>query len=73
MTAAKRLATVKEACAYAKMGRTRLYEKMNSGDIVAFQRDRKTLIDLDSVDAMNARELKPWKPGKLPGKQAPAP
>jgi hypothetical protein len=60
---APRLATVKEACAYAKMGHTKLYEKINARAIVAYKRDRKTLVDLDSIDAMNARELQPWKPG----------
>jgi len=62
MTKGKRLATVKEACAYAKMGMTRLYARVNAGDIKAYKRDRRTLIDLDSIDDMNERELKPWKP-----------
>lgn len=57
----RRLATVREACAYAKMGQTKLYEKLKTGAIVAYKRDRQTLIDLDSVDAMNERELVPWK------------
>ena len=57
-----RLATVKEACAYAKLGRTKLYEKINADAIVAYRREGKTLIDLDSIDAMNARELERWKP-----------
>ena len=60
----RRLATVKEACAYAKMGHTKLYEKINAKAIIAYKRGRKTLIDLDSIDVMNDRELKPWKPGK---------
>jgi hypothetical protein len=59
----RRLATVKEACFYAKMGHTKLYEKINAEEIMAFRREGKTLIDLDSIDAMNDRELKPWKPG----------
>jgi hypothetical protein len=56
-----RLATVKEACGYAKMGHTKLYEKINQGAIDAYKRDGRTLIDLNSIDAMNARELVPWK------------
>lgn len=60
----RRLATVKEACGYAKMGHTKLYEKIKAGAIVAYKRDTKTLVDLDSIDAMHGRELKPWKPGK---------
>jgi hypothetical protein len=59
---ATRLATVKEACAYAKMGQTRLYEKIHAGIVRAYKHDRKTLIDLDSIDAMREAELKPWKP-----------
>lgn len=59
-----RLATVKEACAYAKMSRSRLYEKINEGVIIAFKRDSKTLVDLDSIDAMHAVELVPWKPAR---------
>lgn len=61
-TPSTRLATVKEACIYAKMNRTTLYERINAEAIVAYKRGRKTLIDLDSVDAMNERELKRWKP-----------
>ena len=62
--AGKQLATVKEACAYAKMGQTQLYEHINAGHIIAYKRRRRTLIDLDSIDTMNASELTPWKPGK---------
>ncbi|WP_407174419.1 hypothetical protein [Bradyrhizobium sp. STM 3562] len=65
-----RLGTVKEACGYGKMGRTKLYEKINEGAIVAFTRGNRTFVDLDSIDAMNARALKPWKPGKkMPDKK----
>lgn len=56
-----RLLTVKEACEGAKMGRTKLYEKINAGDIVAYKRGRRTLIDADSIDAMHERELTQWK------------
>lgn len=60
-----RLATIKEACAYAKMGETLLRERITSGAITAYKRGpRRTLVDLDSIDAMNARELKPWKPSR---------
>jgi hypothetical protein len=62
----RRLATVKEARVYAKMGTTKLYEKINAGAIIAYKREGKTLIDLDSVDAMNELELVPWKPGTAP-------
>jgi excisionase family DNA binding protein len=62
----QRLATVKEACDYAKLGVTKLYAKIRSGDVRAFKHGRKTLIDLDSIDAMRMRELTPWRPGVGP-------
>jgi excisionase family DNA binding protein len=62
----QRLATVKEACAYAKVGPTKLYEMMRAGDVRAFKHGRKTLVDLDSIDTMLARDLKPWTPGVGP-------
>jgi hypothetical protein len=37
---------------------------VGTGDIIAYKRGRKTLVDLDSINAMNARDLKPWKPKK---------
>lgn len=55
----KRLASVKEALEYARMGRTKLYEKLNAGTITAYKDGKRTLIDLDSVDA----GLAPWRPG----------
>ncbi|TGN89938.1 DNA-binding protein [Bradyrhizobium yuanmingense] len=58
----ERLATIKEACAYGKIGRTKLYEKLNANLIRAFTREGRTLIDLDSIDAMNRALLKPWTP-----------
>jgi excisionase family DNA binding protein len=50
-----RLATVREACAYGRFSRTKLYDYINEGKIVAYRRGRRrTFIDLDSVDAFNA-------------------
>lgn len=64
----RRLATVKEACAYAKLGQTKLYAKINAGVVKAYKHDRRTLVDLDSIDTMHERELVPWKPeGPQPG------
>jgi len=51
-----RLATVKEACAYGRMGHSKLYVKINAGIVRAFKDDGRTLVDLDSIDAM----LKPY-------------
>jgi hypothetical protein len=66
--APRRLATVKEALVYAKMGKTKFYEKMNEGAIKGCKRkgERKTLIYLDSIDAMHDREMVPWEPGAAP-------
>jgi excisionase family DNA binding protein len=58
----RRLATVKEACAYAKMGRSKLYGKIKAGEIRAYKRDTQTLVDLNSVDEHNTAKLVPWKP-----------
>jgi hypothetical protein len=57
---ALRLATVKEACAYGRMGPTKLYAKIKAGTVVAYKDDKRTLIDLDSIDA----SLKPWSPAR---------
>jgi excisionase family DNA binding protein len=62
MKKGKRLATVKEACAYAKMGHSKLYLKINAGTVVAYKDGKRTLIDLDSIDA----GLEPWQPGRKP-------
>jgi excisionase family DNA binding protein len=47
----KRLATIKEACAYGKMGHSKLYAKINAGIITAYKDGKRTLVDLDSMDA----------------------
>jgi Helix-turn-helix domain len=51
---AMRLATVREACAYGRFGHTKCYDYINEGKIIAYKRGRRTMIDLDSVDAMHA-------------------
>ncbi|MCK1671142.1 helix-turn-helix domain-containing protein [Bradyrhizobium sp. 150] len=56
----RRLATIKEACTYAKMGHTKLYEMINAKEIAAYKRGGRTLVDLDSIDTMNNRNLVPW-------------
>ena len=50
----RRLATVREACAYGRFSHTKCYDYINKGKIVAFKRESRTLIDLDSIDAMHA-------------------
>ena len=49
-----RLASVKEACRYGKFSTTKCYELINAGRIKAKKFDTRTLIDLDSIDAMYA-------------------
>lgn len=49
-----RLATVREACAYGRFGHTKCYDYINAGKIAAYKRGRRTMIDLDSIDAFNA-------------------
>jgi len=51
---AVRLATVREACTYGRFGHTKCYDSINQGKIVAYKRGRRTMVDLDSIDAFNA-------------------
>jgi excisionase family DNA binding protein len=51
---AMRLATVREACAYGRFGHTKCYDYINEGKITAYKRGKRTMIDLDSIDAFNA-------------------
>jgi hypothetical protein len=60
----RRLATVKEACAYAKMGKSKLYVKLGIGEIKAYKRESQTLVDLDSIDALNEALLEAWVPAR---------
>ncbi|WP_245343920.1 helix-turn-helix domain-containing protein [Bradyrhizobium japonicum] len=66
----ERLVTVKEACAYLRVGRTKIYQLINAGKIVAYDRNGRTFIDLDSVDAYNAATLKRIPPKDCPEAQA---
>ena len=49
----RRLVTIREACTYGHISRTKLYDKMNGGEVKAYKRDGWTMIDLNSVDDMN--------------------
>lgn len=60
----RRLLTVKEACAYAKMSQSRLYLKLKAGEIRAFKREHQTLIDAASIDEYTAKHFEPWLPEK---------
>ena len=37
-----------------KFGRTKAYELINDGKIVAYKMDHKTMVDADSIDAYHA-------------------
>jgi excisionase family DNA binding protein len=52
------MATVREACDYGRFGHTKCYDYINEGKIVAYKRGRRTMIDLDSIDAFNASLLR---------------
>jgi hypothetical protein len=51
---APRLAPVKEACRYGRFSHTKLYTLINASRVKAYKFDKRTLIDLDSIDAMYA-------------------
>ncbi|MCA1453975.1 helix-turn-helix domain-containing protein [Bradyrhizobium sp. BRP22] len=51
---ARRLLTVREACEYGRFGHTKCYEYINAGEIIAYKRGHRTMIDADSIDAFNA-------------------
>jgi hypothetical protein len=48
-----RLGTVREACAYGRFSHTKCYDYINEGRIDAYKRDRRTMVDLDSIDRMH--------------------
>lgn len=50
----RRLATVREACSYGHFSHTKAYDYIRDGRIKAYKRDTRTLIDLDTIDSMNA-------------------
>jgi excisionase family DNA binding protein len=49
-----RLATLNEACAYGRFGRTQAYELINEGKIVAYKMGHRTMVDLNTVDQYHA-------------------
>jgi excisionase family DNA binding protein len=57
----RRLATVKEACAYGKIGETQLYAYLHDGTIKAYKRRTSTLVDLNTIDTFYA-SLPPFVP-----------
>lgn len=49
-----RLVKIREACVYARMSRSKMYQKIKDETIHAYRRDGSTMIDLNSIDAMNS-------------------
>ena len=46
----RRIMRLLPACEYAQIGRTKMYDLIRTGKIMAVKEGRATLIDLDSVD-----------------------
>lgn len=46
----RRLMRLIPACEYAQIGRTKMYELINNGQVKALKAGRSTLIDLDTLD-----------------------
>jgi excisionase family DNA binding protein len=63
-TARRRLITFKEGLEHLRVGRTKAYELINSGKIVAYKQGHQTLIDADSIDAFQSA-LPRVEPGSL--------
>jgi excisionase family DNA binding protein len=60
----RRLATVREACQYGVISRTKLYEKLGAKVIKAYKLDGRTLVDLNSIDDM-LEALQEWTPSDV--------
>ena len=60
----RRLGTVREACTYGRFSHTKCYDYIREGRIIAFKLDCRSLIDLDSIDAMHAALVR-IVPGEL--------
>jgi excisionase family DNA binding protein len=54
---ARRLVPVKEALRYGNFGLTKLYHLISDGEVVAYKDGRRTLVDLDSIDAYQRRPM----------------
>jgi excisionase family DNA binding protein len=63
-TVRQRLITLKEGLNHLRVGRTKAYELINDGKIVAYKQGHQTMIDADSIDAFQAT-LPRIEPGSL--------
>lgn len=50
----RRLVSIREACIYGKFSRAKCYELINAKRIKAYKFDTRTLVDLDTLDALFA-------------------
>jgi hypothetical protein len=53
-TPRRRLITFKEGLKHLCVGRTKAYELINSGKIIAYKQGHQTMLDADSIDAFQA-------------------
>lgn len=56
----KTLLSISEACQRLSIGRTKLYQFLNSGQIKAVRADKRTLIPVSAIEEF-ANNLKPFK------------
>ncbi|KRQ99235.1 excisionase family DNA-binding protein [Bradyrhizobium valentinum] len=63
----QRLVTVREACRYGGFSHTKCYQLLNAGQIDAYKRGGRTLIDLDTVDAYKRAALRRIEPKAAAG------
>ena len=63
-TARRRLITFIEGLKQLRVGRTKAYELINAGKIIAYKQGHQTMIDADSIDAFQAA-LPRIRPGSL--------
>jgi hypothetical protein len=63
-TVRRRLITFKEGLKHLRVGRTKAYELINAGKIIAYKQGHQTMIDADSIDLFQAA-LPRIEPGSL--------
>ena len=63
-TSRRRLITFKESLEHLRVGRTKAYELINSGKIIAYKQGHQTMMDADSIVAFQGA-LPRVEPGSL--------
>jgi hypothetical protein len=64
VTPRRRLITFTEGLRHLRVGRTKAYELINTGKIIAYKLGHRTMIDADSIDAFQVA-LPRIEPGSL--------